>query len=91
VSDHDFLFTLRLSDDGSSDQMLSELTASVLRHVGYTPAEIGELAGEVHAGIVKGRAAGDEYGLQFRAHAGELQIAVSQGDRRIFHTSRRLP
>lgn len=91
MSDHDFLFTLRLADDGSSDQMLSDLTASVLRHVGYTPAEIGELSDEVRKGLVKGRVAGAEYGLQFRAHGGELDITVSQGDRRLFRTSRRLP
>jgi hypothetical protein len=91
VSDHDFLFTLRLADDGTSDQMLSDLTASVLRHVGYTPAEIDELLRQVRAGIAKGRAAGAEYGLQFRAHAGELDITVLLGDRRLFQTSRRLP
>ena len=91
MSDHDFLFTLRVPENGQLDAMLSELTVSVLRHVGYTPGDIAELGGEIRAGIARGRSAGAEYGVAFRAHAGEIEIIVSQGDRHVFRTARRLP
>jgi hypothetical protein len=91
VSDHDFLFTLRFPENGRLDDMLSDLTASVLRYVGYTAGDIAELAGQIRAGIERGQSAGDEYGVQFRAHAGELEVIVSQGDHHVFRAARRLP
>ena len=91
MSDHDFLFTLRVPENGQLDAMLNELTASVLRHVGYAAGDIAELGGQIRAGIERGRSAGAEYGVQFRAHAGEIEIIVSQGDRHVFRTARRLP
>src|SRR5256886_6350009 len=51
VSDHDFLFTLRVPENGQLDAMLNELTASVLRHVGYAAGDIAELGGQIRAGI----------------------------------------
>ena len=91
MSDHDFLFTLRVPENGQLDAMLNELTASVLRHVGYAAGDIAELGGQIRAGIERGRSAGAEYDVQFRAHAGEIEIIVSQGDRHVFRTARRLP
>ena len=91
MSDHDFLFTLRLPDDGRLDAMLGELTTSVLRHVGYAAGDIAELGREIRAGIERGKSASAEYGVQFRAHGGELEIIVSQGDRSVFRAARRLP
>ena len=89
MSAHAFFFTMRLADDAGSDDMLNDLTASVLRHVGYAPAAIGALTDEVRAGIATGKAAGTEYDLQFRAHDGEIEIIVSRDDRAVFRTSRR--
>ena len=96
MPDHEFLFALHLSDIGRQDGieeidgMLSDLMNSVLRHAGYTAGTIAQLAAELRAGVARGRTPG-ECDVQFRAHAGELEIVVSQGDRRIFRTSRRLP
>jgi len=96
VPDHEFLFALHLSDVGRSewieeiDGMLSDLMNSMLRHAGYTAATIAQLAEELRAGVAGCRTSG-ECDVQFRAHAGELEIVVTQGDRRIFRTSRRLP
>ena len=91
MSDHDFLFTLRVPENGQLDAMLNELTASVLRHVGYAAGDIAEIGSQIRAGIERGRSAGAEYGVQFRAHAGEIEIIVSQGDHHVFRTARRLP
>ena len=91
MSDHDFIFTLRLADDAGSDEMVKDLTTSVLRHVGYALSALGELIDLVRAGIAKERAAGAEYDLQFRAHEGQIEIVVSRDDQTVFHTSRRLP
>jgi len=91
VSDHDFLFTLRIPENGRLDAMLSDLTTTVLRHVGYAAGDIATLVGEIRAGIEEHRSASAEYGVQFRAHAGELEIIVSQGDRHVFRAARRLP
>ena len=91
MPDHEFLFTLRLSRHDGLDQMLREVTTSLLSHVGYGGETIAEIGGQVQAGVERGSAAGDTYAVQFRAHAGELGISISQGERRIFSTSRRLP
>ena len=91
MSDHDFLFTLRVPENGQLDAMLRELTTSVLRHVGYADGDIAELGEKIRAGIERSRSGGAEYGLQFRVHAGEIEIIVSQGDRDVFRTARRLP
>jgi hypothetical protein len=91
VPDHDFLFTLRVPENGRLDAMLSDLTTSVLRHVGYAAGDIAELGGQIRAGLAESRSAGAEYDVQFRAHAGELEIIVSQGDRHVFRAARRLP
>jgi hypothetical protein len=90
VPDQDFLFSLRLSDDGHLAEMLGDLTASVLRHVGVTPGEMADLGGQLRAGIAQGREGGAEYDVQFRAHNGEIDITVSRGNRPVFRTSRRL-
>jgi hypothetical protein len=91
VSDHEFLFTLRLSGHDRLGEMLHDLTTSVLRHVGYGGDAVAEIDRHVQDGVEQGRAAGAPCDVQFRAHAGDIDISVSQGDRRIFHTSRRLP
>jgi hypothetical protein len=93
VSDHDFVFTLRLADDAGWDEMVNDLTTSVLRHLGYTPSVLDELSGLVRAGFAneKDRAAGAEYDLGFRAHEGQIEIVVHRDEQTVFHTSRRLP
>ena len=91
MSDHDFIFTLRLADNAGWDEMVNDLTTSVLLHLGYTPSALDELSGLIRAGLAKERAAGAEYDLQFRAHEGQIEIVVSRDDQTVFHTARRLP
>ena len=90
MADHEFLFALKLPDDGRFGGMLSDLTSSVLRHAGYAAAVIDEIGRELQAGVAR-RLADGECDVQFLAHAGELEITVSQGGHRLFRTSRPLP
>jgi hypothetical protein len=93
---HEFLFALHLSDDGRPGRiaeiggMLSDLARSVLLHAGYAEAVIAEVGEALRVGLAHARITGD-CDVQFRAHAGELEILVLQGGRRVFQTSRRLP
>lgn len=91
MSEHDFLFSLRLSENGGFDEMLHELTANVLRHVGYAAGPLASLGDEVRRAIAQGGGSGTEYELRFRAHAGSLDIVVLQGGRRLSSITRRLP
>src|SRR5262249_25970163 len=90
VPGHEFLFALQLSDDFQFDAMLSDLASSVLRHAGYAASVIAQLGDALRAGVANGRTEGT-CEVQFRAHAGEFEIVVSQAGREIFRTSRRLP
>ena len=91
MSDHEFLFTLRLPDEAGLDGMLRDLMASVFRHLGYAAAAIDELTDEVRAGIAGERAAGVAYDVRFRAHDGRIHVIVSRDGRASFRTSRLLP
>jgi hypothetical protein len=93
VADHEFLFALHLSDEAGAAEtggMLSDLAHSVLVHAGYAEAVIAEVGGALRAGLARAGVVG-ECDVQFRAHAGELEILVSHNGRRIFQTTRRLP
>jgi hypothetical protein len=85
------MFAMHFPEDGRFEEMLQDLTTSVLRHAGYKGRAATALAAEISAGVANGCRPGSAYDVEFRAHAGELVLVVSQGGRRIFHTSRRLP
>jgi hypothetical protein len=87
-----FTFSLALSHEPRFDPMLADLTAAVLRHVGYPPHEVSELIG-VLQGAVAGALAGGgrECRVGFRARDGELHIALSFEDGAVWRTSRPLP
>ena len=87
----EFIFTLHLSEDGRFDEMLGDLANTVLRHAGYPERSIAAVADQLRAGVATGRARGVGCDVDFRAHAGELEIVVSQGGRRVYRTSQRLP
>ena len=89
----DFVFTLHLSADGGLDEtrMLNDLTTMVLSHAGYAERSTAAVVAELDAGIAAGRTSGVGCDVEFRAHAGEIAIVVSQGSRTIYRTSRRLP
>jgi hypothetical protein len=88
----EFTFSLALSHEPRFDRMLADLAAAVLRHVGYAPDEVSELIG-VLQGAVAGALAngGRECRVGFRAHDGELHLALTFDDGAVWRASRPLP
>jgi hypothetical protein len=84
------MFAVRVSDEGLFADILRDLTNSVLRHAGWSEKTIAGMVDEIRNGL-RGAPAGPGWDLQFRSQAGELEIVVSRGGRRVFHQSRALP
>jgi len=82
---------MRLPGTGGFDAMVADLTSNVLAHFGFAPAAADELSGELKSGLTAGLAPGAELHVQFQVREGELEILVSQRDRRICRVARRLP
>ena len=89
---HEFVFALELSDEPPFDSMLSELAAAVLVYVGYHASAIDELRGVLRQALAAGPSNGQgRCDVQFRAHGGELQIAVVFAGGAEWRTTRALP
>lgn len=92
MSAHEFLFALELSDEAQFDEMLSDLARAVLAHVGCGATAIAELTTELHRALAGGLAQGRRRcTVQFRAHAGELHLAIACDGGAEWRTTRRLP
>jgi hypothetical protein len=92
VSDQDFLFALDVSGDPADDQMLTDLTRSVLGHVGYATGAVSAVAGELHRAIVERRGGGNgRCEIRFRSESGQLEIVVSGAGRADWRTTWPLP
>jgi hypothetical protein len=92
VSDRDFFFALDVSGDPASDQMVADVTRTVLGHVGYASSAIDALAGELRAAL-NGRGADGKRRceVRFRAEGGQLEIVVSGAGRAEWRTNWPLP
>ena len=97
MSDHAFLFSLRLPGTGQFAALVTDLASNVLHDLGFTPAAIAEISGELQAGLPPGKVGGaepaeiPEINVQFEARDGQIEIVVWQAGRRIIRVSRRLP
>jgi hypothetical protein len=87
----DFTFSLHLVEGVGFDEMLRDLAGTVFRHVGYSAASIGTAVDEMTTRVGATRARGIGCDVEFRAHGGHLEIVVSQGGMRVYHTQHRLP
>lgn len=90
MPDHEFTFALYLCENVRFDEMLREVTARVLGQVGCPPTVATELSDRLIAGLADGRAAGVRCDVQFCARAGEIEITLSVGGRRVVRTLHRL-
>lgn len=89
---HEFVFALELSDESHFDSMLADLTAAVLVYVGYPAAAIDELRGILRQALAAGSSNGQRRcDVQFRAHSGELHMAVVFAGGSEWRTTRALP
>ena len=92
MSDQDFLFALDVSGDPADDQMLTDLTRSVLGHVGYASGAVDALAGELQRAIADRRSGGNGRSeIRFRSESGQLEIVVSGAGRADWRTTWPLP
>ena len=88
---HEFQFAIEISGPGSSTDMLRDLTAQVLVHVGSTQAAADALVSALQGGLVKGAApTGSRLAVRFAVDEGEFEIAVSSGARPIWRTTERV-
>jgi hypothetical protein len=93
VTDHQFLFALKVSDHPGCDTLLGDLAECVLTQAGYAPPAIADILSKVREALdqvgIGGRREGN---VQFRAEAGQLIIVVSDaGGGREWRVARALP
>ena len=91
MPDHEFIFELALPDQADAVTIVADLATAVLGYVGYAPDAIADVSakmGDAVAGAARGR-----HGCRvaFRAHGGELQIAVTSDGAAAWQTARPLP
>jgi hypothetical protein len=92
VAPHEFIFELALPDQSDSTAIVADLAAAVLGYVGYAPDAIADVTAKMGAAVA-GAAARGRHGCQiaFRAHGGELRIAVTSDGAAAWQTARPLP
>jgi hypothetical protein len=74
----EFFFSLDLSDEIAFDSMMDEVTAGILRHAGYSPEAVADIAATLRDALHQAAAAGhSRCGVEFSAQGGELRMAVS--------------
>jgi len=92
VADHDFFFALDLSDEPHFDRMLSALSDTVLRFVGYDAAAVDAVTREVKVALADGVSHGRERcDVRFRASDGRLRISVAYAGAPVWELTRALP
>jgi len=85
----EFFFALEFSSQGVSAQLLTALASQVLLHLGSSAEAVPELDEALQEAVAQGAATGDRRcDVQFRAHAGRLEILVSSNGGRVWQTSR---
>jgi hypothetical protein len=92
VSTQDFFFALEFSSQGVSAELLVELAAHVLNHVGSADAAVPELTDALKTAVEKGTAIGlHRCDIQFRGSPNKLDILVTSNGGRIWQTSIAVP
>ncbi len=90
MSLREFSFLIRIEDPAPSVDLVGDLAVAIARHVGWSPDHAAEIVAAVGRAFADPHAGGAPCDVQFRAHAGELQVSVS-GERRQWRASRPLP
>jgi hypothetical protein len=86
----DFVFALAVSG-GTSRDMLRDLTARVLTHIGQPAGGARALADDLQAAITKATAGGGmPVTVRFQGRDGRLHIVVSSAAGEIWQTSREI-
>ena len=92
MSDQDFFFAVDVSGDPASDQMVADVTRTVLGQVGYAKFAIDALSGELCAALAERVDGGKRRcEVRFRSEAGQLEIVVGGAGRPEWRTTWPLP
>ena len=86
----EFLFALRFANPWPSDHVLGDVATAVFRHVGCEETEAADLVERLRAVLASIREGSVEVDVQFRAHAGSIEVIVLAPDRELLRTSRAL-
>ena len=87
----EFLFALKFAALGQPDQLLGDVATAVCRHVGCEGTDLAELMNELDRVLASAREGGVEVDVQFRAHAGSIEVIVLAPGRELLRTRRALP
>jgi hypothetical protein len=86
------MFELALPDQPNSRAIVADLAAAVLGYVGYAPEAIADVTAKLRDAVADASVSGrDGCLIAFRAHDGELRIAVRSGGADAWQTARPLP
>jgi hypothetical protein len=86
------MFELALPDQPDANVMVGDLAAAVLGYIGYGPDAIADVTTRIRDAVADASVRGRNGCLvAFRAHGGELQIAVRSGGADKWQTVRPLP
>jgi len=92
VSTHEFTFELALPGQADSEAIVAELAVAVLGYVGYAPEAIADLTARMRGAVATTTARGTRgCHVAFRAHDGELRIAITNDGTAKWQDARPLP
>ena len=82
---HDFVFALEFSSQGAPTSLVEDLASQVLRHVGCTLEVVPGLTAAFESAVAENSAGGRRRcDVQFRAHAGTLDVLISSNGGRVW-------
>jgi hypothetical protein len=81
-----FFFALEFSSQGVPANLLGDLAAQVLRHVGVAKAGVADAIRSLEEAVAKG-SSGARCDVRFQMQPGKLEIVVSSNGGRVWQTS----
>ena len=92
MSDHEFLFSLELSDEASFDRMLTDIADAVFLHLGLTRPAVDALVADVRTALSGAADAGRRpCAVRFAVRAGEIEVVVAHDGSAEWRTRRPVP
>ena len=92
MASHDFFFALEFSSQGAPAPLVEELASQVLKYVGCTATPVPQMTAALEHAVAKTTAGGERRcDVQFRAHAGKLDILITSNGGRVFQETVAIP
>lgn len=85
MASHDFFFALEVSSQGAPAALVDDLAQQIFKYVGCASTSIPAMTEAIERAVEKTDTVGvRRCDVQFRAHAGKLDIMISSNGGRIF-------